>query len=199
MQFMSANPGSAKPVESVEFWRDRVRHVRGAGRPYYAAVWDASEDSWIRTQMETAAILPAYLHSGIKLLDAGCGAGYLLDCLPHDVFVDYWGVDMSPDLIEIAKWLYSARADRFLIGNFRNLPFDSAAFDLVVVRAVRGMFIQNVGRDAWACVLPELHRVGNQVLFIENCRDEHTDSISYALSPGPNAEPEFRFASGGAT
>jgi SAM-dependent methyltransferase len=67
------------------------------------------------------------LRDGERVLDIGCGPGYILDYMPS---VDYVGFDTEPRYIEYAKQHYSARG-RFFCENFTQAhvakfkPFDA--------------------------------------------------------------------------
>ena len=67
-----------------------------------------------------------------KILDVGCGNGYLVRTLVENGF-DAYGLDASPSGIEMAKKYYP---DRFVIHNIEdeNLPdpFDKITFDTII-------------------------------------------------------------------
>lgn len=64
-----------------------------------------------------------------RILDYGCGAGWLTKILSHDNGII--GIDVSIHLIESAKRL-STKQSEFLVGDCMNLPFQDGTFDLVV-------------------------------------------------------------------
>jgi len=72
--------------------------------------------------------LADYTFSGERVLDSGCANGRLLEVL-KDKNVDYFGIDVSEKLIEIAKRNYP-RA-KFQVSDALNLPFPSNFFDKV--------------------------------------------------------------------
>ncbi len=77
--------------------------------------------------------LSEYTTSGDKILDLGCGNGRLLEIF-KDKKIDYWGVDSSENLINIAKNRYPKA--RFQVANALKLPFPSNFFDKVYSIAV---------------------------------------------------------------
>lgn len=70
--------------------------------------------------------LAQYSFAGEKVLDSGCGNGRLLEILRDR---DYFGVDISEKLIEIAKQKY--HKGKFLVTDALNLPFPDNFFDKI--------------------------------------------------------------------
>lgn len=71
-------------------------------------------------------LLPAK-HLG-KVLDIGCGAGYILFRL-QDRFDELYGIDMSEKSLALARSLSRAN---FQVANAEKLPFENSSFDCVV-------------------------------------------------------------------
>lgn len=62
------------------------------------------EDKYADLRLQTyAQLLSPYLHDGAKILDIGCYTARLLDFLPKDKHIEYWGVDFDEKALEIAK------------------------------------------------------------------------------------------------
>lgn len=72
--------------------------------------------------------LADYVLSGEKVLDSGCANGRLFEVL-REKNVDYFGIDISEKLIEIAKRKYPEA--KFQVADALNLPFPSDFFDKV--------------------------------------------------------------------
>jgi SAM-dependent methyltransferase len=74
-----------------------------------------------------------------SFLDVGCANGYLLECLvgwtPHQL--DVFGLDIAPELADLARRRLPAWADRFVVGNAltwdagRHFTFARANLDAV--------------------------------------------------------------------
>jgi len=83
--------------------------------------------------------LADYAKSDMKVLDLGCGNGRLYETL-KDKGVEYTGIDISENLIAIAKKNYSFCASpshtQFLIGDGLALPFENNSFDIIYSIAV---------------------------------------------------------------
>ncbi len=89
--------------------------------------------------------LKDYIRKGERVLDIGCGSGRLFE-LFKEKDIEYFGVDFSKKLIEIAKrkYLYQAGEDKekinilptFLVVDALKLPFEDGFFDKVFSIAV---------------------------------------------------------------
>jgi SAM-dependent methyltransferase len=115
------------------------------------------------------AIVDRYgLTAASRVLDVGCGKGYLLYELTQIVpGIDVTGLDVSAYAIEHAK---EEVRDRLRVGNATALPFDDASFDLVVSLGT----LHNLALgDLWQA-LEEIERVGRgaKYVMVESYRDE---------------------------
>ncbi len=82
-----------------------------------------------------AADLAVSVHAeSQRVLDVGCGTGYLLRLLavryPHAA--ELAGVDPAPSMIKAAEQAADDRRLRFTVSTAEQLPFPNDAFDLVV-------------------------------------------------------------------
>jgi SAM-dependent methyltransferase len=77
--------------------------------------------------------LADYIIPGEKILDLGCGNGRLLQIFKGKN-IDYFGVDSSEKLIEIAKKRYPNK--KFQVADALNLPFPNNYFDKIYSIAV---------------------------------------------------------------
>lgn len=76
--------------------------------------------------------LSSYLKPQEKIFDWGCAHGYLLEILPA---VDYYGGDISEELIKIARKKYP-QGKFFLLKSPVQLPFPDNFFDKIVALSV---------------------------------------------------------------
>lgn len=65
-----------------------------------------------------------------KLLDIGSGTGYLINMLKDKEMAEFYGLDLSEEMIKIAKSKNIENA-QFILGSANKLPFDDDAFDIV--------------------------------------------------------------------
>ena len=106
--------------------------------------WRKNANFWIkiirekldpyRLKVTNKAILKSLKNEkGLKVLDAGCGEGYLCRALAragHQVF----GVDFCPELIRAAKDLERKKPSgiKYFVGDFRKTNFPDSFFDIVL-------------------------------------------------------------------
>jgi ubiquinone biosynthesis O-methyltransferase len=94
----------------------------------------------------------ARLARGKRVLDAGCGAGYGSAELAR-VAERVTGIDIAPEAVEFARAHYERPNLAFQQASCTELPFDGAAFDLVVAFEV----IEHL--EDWKGFLQEVRRV----------------------------------------
>jgi SAM-dependent methyltransferase len=85
-----------------------------------------------------AADIAASAPPGARVLEVGCGPGHLSTRLAHEHGLDVTGLDLDPAMTERA-WANATsatttdgRQPTFVTGDVAALPFDDAAFDLIV-------------------------------------------------------------------
>jgi ubiquinone/menaquinone biosynthesis C-methylase UbiE len=120
------------------------------------------------------------LKAGERVLDVGCGKGFLLYELTQVVpGLIVTGIDISAYAIANAK---PEVKDRLTQGNCNRLPFADASFDLVyAINVLHNLYVFDV-----IAALKELQRVGRGRRFIceESYRSEHekTRILYWALT-----------------
>lgn len=80
-------------------------------------------------------VLSEVFDKKMRILDVGTGTGFLaliLAELGHDVI----GIDLSREMINIAKKKVDGLKIKFVIGDAENLPFNDESFDAVICRHV---------------------------------------------------------------
>ena len=106
--------------------------------------YDANAEFWIeiirnhrdkyREELTNTAVLNAIgATSGLTVLDAGCGEGYLSRTLAEEGAI-VTGIDSSAELIKAARnhELASKLSASFDVGTVDSLPYDADSFDLVL-------------------------------------------------------------------
>ena len=108
------------------------------------------------------------LRAGSRVLDVGCGKGYLLYELAQAVpGIDVTGLDVSAYALEHAK---EEVRDRLVAGHAAALPFADDAFDLVVSLGT----LHNLPLGELWSALGEIERVSRaaKYVMVESYRDE---------------------------
>ena len=156
-----------KLVMDRNFWKGRLSEVTDRKEIHRAVYKGVTLAQWWKIQECNQLILmtlvtPKEDGSPYRVLDCGCGYGALLDILP--AFVDYTGVDISPDLLEVAKELNPN--EKFIQGDLKHLQFGDQVFDLCIARSMEGMILENVGKHSWFLMQREMLRVSPLLLLL---------------------------------
>jgi 2-polyprenyl-3-methyl-5-hydroxy-6-metoxy-1,4-benzoquinol methylase len=117
----------------------------------FQAMLDQNERHWwyrgrsriVRAELDRLALAP-----GLRILDAGCSSGAMLEELER--FGETWGAELNPAGVAAAR---RRGCDRIVRARVEELPFASASFDLVTCLDV----IEHTPDDRAS--LAELHRV----------------------------------------
>ena len=112
------------------------------------------------------------LQENSKILDIGCGKGYLLyDFLKILPNAEVQGIDISKYAIENSK---DEIKENLTVGNAINLPYEDNYFDLVIsINTLHCLEAQNLFKS-----LKEIERVGKQHKYI--CVESYRNEIEKA-------------------
>ncbi len=119
---------------------------------------------------------------GGEVLEIGCGSGVGARIIDRMFSPSgYTGVDLDPRMIRRAEKKSGGLANtRFMVGDASTLPFDDAAYDLVVDFGV----VHHIPN--WREALAEIHRVlkpGGEFLFEDLSRETWKWGIGRPLKP----------------
>jgi len=92
---------------------------------------------------------------GYKILDVGCGSGWLVDYLSKHGF-QATGIDFVREFIEKAKKIHDGS---FVLAKAEKLPFKDNSFDTVILANI----LEHVDRDL--TVLKEARRLGRRIII----------------------------------
>ncbi len=104
-------------------------------REYYQRLYEIEEKHWWAQGMRDAMV--ALLHQPIagkqnlRVLDAGCGTGYLLNFLQEHYPLDGEpvGIDVSPHALQFCELRGSTELK---LASVTEVPFEDASFDLII-------------------------------------------------------------------
>ena len=113
----------------------------------------------------------AFLHSGQRILDWGCGSGRLLGSLPKDI--SYFGIDQSIELIKVARALYAPEIKKgtahFFCTARGEKKFSQEFFDIVfMIASFFHLPDENSRRALLAKTYRELKAGGRLIMLVWN-------------------------------
>jgi SAM-dependent methyltransferase len=162
----------ARAILDPTYWKGRLERARAAGTLYHA-VYVEQQSRWDAIERKHRAILARTIGPCDSVLDAGCGYGRLLTLMPDDWTGFYRGIDLSYDMVTLARAKYPDWM--FAVGDLRALPFMTTPgkwFEWAVMVSVRAMVIRECGRETWAEMERELRRVARRLLYLEYDPDD---------------------------
>lgn len=152
-----------EPILSPKYWRDRLA-VQGRDERH-RSIFITPKENWDAIATRHRELLADLIKPNESVLDAGCGWGRLLELMPNDWRGDYLGVDLSPDLIDLARKENPTHS--FIVADLRKIPAHSQTFNVAVLISIRPMIKRNLSEDFWNEVETELRRVAKRLLFLE--------------------------------
>jgi len=148
-------------INDSAFWKQRLEKAL-ENQEIHRSVFDIGVEKWNHIQKTHKQILPRYLRPGMRVLDAGCGYGSLLEILPSDI--EYLGIDASPDLIREAEQRHPNH--QFVKANLRYLPSSTGLFDVVICRSIKGMVCEHLGESVWNVIQDRLLSVAPRLILL---------------------------------
>ena len=137
----------------------------------YEKYWSSSERHG-HTSCDLGALArraTGFLAPGGRVLDVGCGEGWLV-CELLSSGIDAMGLDVSPRAVEVAN---SKAPGRFVCGSVLDMPFKDGQFDLVVSSdCLEHLTPEDVRR-----ALQEIHRVCAGAAFLQVATEQDRDGV----------------------
>jgi SAM-dependent methyltransferase len=139
-----------------------IRHGRFLAKYGAGEIWNWESPAGKLRWARRVKMLSKHLGAGMSVLELGCGTGYFTRELARSR-ADIVAIDVSPELLEIARANCSERNVRYEIQNASALSYPDAVFDSVVGSSVlHHLEIEEA--------LREIHRVlkaGGTIYFTE--------------------------------
>src|SRR6266496_4091799 len=139
-----------------------IQHGRFLAKHGAGEIWNWESPAGRQRWKRRVQMLSGHLRPGMTILEIGCGTGYFTRELTQRG-ADIIAIDVSPDLLEIAKAKYSAPNVRYEIQNAYALSYADAMFDSVVGSSIlHHLEIEEALRDIYRVLKP-----GGTIYFTE--------------------------------
>ncbi|PYI49917.1 MAG: hypothetical protein DMF10_00005, partial [Verrucomicrobia bacterium] len=149
-----SNSRATENVPMQERIAKEIQHGRFLAEHGAGEIWNWESPAGKLRWARRVKMLSRHLRPGMSVLELGCGTGYFtreLACSGANIVA----VDVSPDLLEIAKANSSAPTVRYEIQNAYELSYPDAVFDSVVGSSVlHHLEIQEAIREIYRVLKP---------------------------------------------
>jgi Methylase involved in ubiquinone/menaquinone biosynthesis len=132
-----------------------ISHGRFLAQHGAGEIWNWESPAGKLRWARRVKMLSSHLKPGMAVLELGCGTGYFTRQLAHSK-ADVVAIDVSPELLEIARANCSASNVQYQIENACELSYNDAVFDSVVGSSVlHHLEIDAALRDIYRVLKPE--------------------------------------------
>jgi len=139
-----------------------IQHGRFLAKHGAGEIWNWESPAGRQRWKRRVQMLSSHLRPGMTILEIRCGTGYFTRELTRHG-ADIVAIDVSPDLLEIAKAKYSATNVRYEIQNACALTYADAMFDSVVGSSIlHHLEIEEALREIYRVLKP-----GGTIYFTE--------------------------------
>jgi SAM-dependent methyltransferase len=120
-----------KPDNVEERLQNEIEHGKYLVKNGPGEVWNWERPAGRRRWSRRVEMLMAGLKAGMEVLELGCGSGYFTRELAKSG-ATIMAIDISPDLLELARHEVPAANVKFLVENAYAMNFDDDRFDAVI-------------------------------------------------------------------
>jgi SAM-dependent methyltransferase len=139
-----------------------IRHGRFLAKHGAGEIWNWESPAGRLRWKRRVRMLSGHLRPGMTILEIGCGTGYFTRELTRSG-ADVVAIDVSPELLEIAKSKYFAPNVRYEIQNACALTYSDATFDSVVGSSIlHHLEVEEALREIYRVLKP-----GGTIYFTE--------------------------------
>ncbi|HZR06188.1 MAG TPA: class I SAM-dependent methyltransferase [Candidatus Udaeobacter sp.] len=141
---------------------NEIRHGRFLAQHGAGEIWNWESPAGKLRWARRVKMLSAHLRPGMSVLELGCGTGTFTRELAQSG-ADIIAIDVSPELLEIARANYSALNVQYQTENAYALSYPDATFDSVVGSSVlHHLEVEEALRDVYRVLKP-----GGTIYFTE--------------------------------
>jgi SAM-dependent methyltransferase len=157
-----SNSRSSENFPMQERIAKEIQHGRFLAQHGAGEIWNWESPAGKLRWARRVKMLSRHLRPGMSVLELGCGTGYFSRELARSG-ADVVAIDVSPDLLEVAKANCSAPNVRYEIQNAYALSYPDAVFDSVVGSSVlHHLEIEEALREIYRVLKP-----GGTIYFTE--------------------------------
>lgn len=155
----------AEPINETWYWRDRLNQTKLTKQPLHHSIFKCSLEKWVQIEEKHREILSRLIGPKDSILDCGCGYGRLPYLLPAEWKGSYLGIDLSPDLLNLAKQEHPDLP--FMLADLSDMSNIPGTFDWAILISIRPMVKRNMGDAAWDKMRTNIMRRASKLLYLE--------------------------------